>query len=72
MSRRLHYGAVLFIAASALCSLGAQSSCTGASIARKAAGEPCTRTNECQVDLVCASGVCREPVDASADAATDR
>jgi hypothetical protein len=30
----------------------------------KGAGEPCTRTSECEDDLVCASGVCREVSDA--------
>jgi hypothetical protein len=35
----------------------------------KGEGEPCTRTSECEDDLVCASGVCREASDAgSADA----
>jgi hypothetical protein len=68
MSRRLHALAVIVIAVSALMSLGAQSSCTGSSIALKRAGEPCTRTTECERDLTCSSGVCRAASDASTDA----
>lgn len=71
MSRRVHAAAVLLIAACGLVSLGAQSSCTGVA-ARKRAGEPCTRTSECESDLVCTSGVCRGPSDGSVDAATDQ
>jgi hypothetical protein len=71
MSRRLHALAVLVIAISALLSLGAQSSCSGDVAAPKRAGEPCTRTSECESGLVCGGGVCRLAGDASVDAATD-
>jgi len=71
MSRRVHALAVLVIATCGLFSLGAQSSCSGAGTAAKRAGEPCTRTSECEIDLVCASGVCRAPTDASVDAGAD-
>ncbi|GAB4216907.1 MAG: hypothetical protein OHK0013_43930 [Sandaracinaceae bacterium] len=38
----------------------------------KGEGEPCVRTSECEDDLVCASGVCREAGDAGAgDAGLD-
>jgi hypothetical protein len=70
MSRRIHLLAVLAIATCGLLSLGAQSSCTG-TVARKVAGEPCTRTSECETELTCTSGVCRELADASRDAALD-
>jgi hypothetical protein len=72
MSRRLHALAVIVIAISALFSLGAQSSCSGEVATRKHAGEPCTRTSECDTELVCGSGVCRMPSDASLDAGADQ
>jgi hypothetical protein len=68
MSRRIHLLAVLVIATCGLMSLGAQSSCSGDVVAPKHAGEPCTRTSECESALVCTSGVCRAINDASADA----
>ena len=71
MSRRIHALAVVVIATCGLFSLGAQSSCTGGSASLKRAGEPCTRTSECQNDLVCSSGVCRTPSDASLDGGPD-
>jgi len=71
MSRGVHVAVVVFVSAMGLLSLGAQSSCGGVA-APKRAGEPCTRTSECESGLSCASGVCRETTDASADAATDQ
>ena len=71
MSRRIHALAVLVIVTCGLFSLGAQTSCSSSSVAAKRVGEPCTRTSECQVDLVCASGVCRAQSDASTDAGAD-
>ena len=71
MSRDVHVAVVVFVAAMGLLSLGAQSSCSGVA-APKRAGEPCTRTSECQSGLACASGVCRETTDASSDGGTDQ
>ncbi len=71
MSRDAHVAVVVFVAAMGLLSLGAQSSCTGVA-APKRAGEPCTRSSECESGLSCASGVCRETTDASTDAGTDQ
>jgi hypothetical protein len=68
MSRRLHLLAVLFIAACGLVSLGAQTSCSGDVVAPKRAGEPCTRTSECESALICSGGICRAISDASPDA----
>lgn len=67
VSRRIHFAAVLVIAVCGVVSLGAQSSCTGVAVPKRA-GEPCTRTSECQTGLVCASGVCRSTTDAAVDA----
>lgn len=71
MSRRLHAVAVLVVATCALLSLGAQSSCSGQVALPKHAGEPCTRTSECESALVCGGGVCRAAGDASTDGGSD-
>lgn len=72
MSRRLHAVLVLVIAVCGLLSLGAQSSCSGEVVTPKHAGEPCTRTSECERTLVCSGGVCRVPADASTDGSVDQ
>jgi hypothetical protein len=64
MSRRVHLMLVMVIAALGVVSLGAQSSCSG-SMPLKHAGEPCTRTSECETNLICDGGVCRAASDAS-------
>jgi hypothetical protein len=71
MSRRLHAVAVSVIVVGGLLSLGMQSSCGGEVATPKHAGEPCTRTSECESTLVCGGGVCRLPGDASTDASAD-
>ncbi len=39
----------------------------GTDIGDKRAGEPCTRSSECEEGLTCAGGICKSPEDGGAD-----
>jgi hypothetical protein len=69
MSRRFHAVIAVVFGLSVFLSLGAEGSCSG-SVTLKRAGEPCTRTSECQTGLTCSAGTCRDIGDGAVDAAS--
>ena len=63
MSRRDHALLGVCIGVCAMLSAGARGGCGGDPSTPKGPGEPCTRSSECDVALVCSGGVCRVAVD---------